>query len=52
MTASAVVTVMPEVGETQRADLLNLLVVDDERSVRDGCREVAQSLGFSTFVAD
>jgi len=52
MTASAVVTVMPEVGETQRADLLNLLVVDDERSVRDGCREVAQSLGFSTFVAE
>jgi two-component system response regulator HydG len=35
-----------------RADLLNLLVVDDERSVRDGCRDVAQSLGFSTFVAE
>jgi len=52
MTASAVVTVMPEVAETPRADLLNLLVVDDERSVRDGCREVAQSLGFSTFVAE
>ena len=39
-------------GETPRADLLNLLIVDDERSVRDGCREVAQSLGFSTFVAE
>ena len=43
---------MPSLGETARADLLNLLVVDDERSVRDGCREVAQSLGFSTFVAE
>jgi len=43
---------MPNLGETPRADLLNLLIVDDERSVRDGCREVAQSLGFSTFVAE
>ncbi len=43
---------MPSLGETARADLLNLLIVDDERSVRDGCREVAQSLGFSTFVAE
>jgi len=43
---------MPSMGETPRADLLNLLIVDDERSVRDGCREVAQSLGFSTFVAE
>ncbi len=43
---------MVNVGETLRADLLNLLVVDDERAVRDGCREVAQSLGFSTFAAE
>ena len=34
------------------ANLLNLLIVDDERSIRDGCREVAQSLGFTTYVAD
>ncbi|MDT8070779.1 MAG: sigma-54 dependent transcriptional regulator [Terriglobia bacterium] len=33
-------------------NLLNLLIVDDERSIRDGCREVAQSLGFTTYVAD
>ena len=52
MTASLAVSSMPTLGETARADLLNLLVVDDERSVRDGCREVAQSLGFSTFVAE
>ncbi len=52
MTASIAVSAMPNLGETVRADLLNLLIVDDERSVRDGCREVAQSLGFSTFVAE
>lgn len=34
------------------ANLLNLLIVDDERSIRVGCREVAQSLGFTTYVAD
>lgn len=34
------------------ANLLNLLIVDDDRSIRDGCREVAQSLGFTTYVAD
>jgi DNA-binding NtrC family response regulator len=26
--------------------------VDDERSIREACREVAQSLGFSAYVAD
>lgn len=26
--------------------------MDDERSIREACREVAQSLGFTTFVAD
>jgi two-component system response regulator HydG len=31
---------------------LNLLIVDDERSMRESCREVAHSLGFNTRVAD
>ena len=31
---------------------LNLLIVDDERSMRDSCREVAHSLGFNSQVAD
>ncbi|HEX6879008.1 MAG TPA: response regulator, partial [Terriglobales bacterium] len=31
---------------------MNLLIVDDERAIRDGCREVAQSLGFTTYIAD
>jgi two-component system response regulator HydG len=36
----------------EAANFLNLLIVDDERSVREACREVALSLGFSAFVAD
>jgi DNA-binding NtrC family response regulator len=38
--------------EAAEANLLNLLIVDDERSIRDGCREVAQGLGFTTYIAD
>ena len=43
------ITAIPQV---EPANFLNLLIVDDERSIREACREVAQSLGFSTFVAD
>jgi DNA-binding NtrC family response regulator len=32
--------------------LANLLVVDDERAIRDGCREAAQSVGYHAFVAE
>ncbi len=32
--------------------LANLLVVDDERAIRDGCREAAQSIGYNAFVAE
>src|ERR1043165_10313594 len=38
--------------EIPGANLLNLLVVDDERAVREGCKEAAQTAGFNTFVAD
>jgi DNA-binding NtrC family response regulator len=38
--------------QIQAANFLNLLIVDDERSIREACREVAQSLGFNTFTAD
>ncbi len=47
----ATVESMPEIQE-QRTELLNLLIVEDERAVREGCKEVAQSLGMSTFVAE
>ena len=43
---------MPPHEETPRAELLNLLIVDDERAVREACRDVAQSLGYATFVAE
>jgi two-component system response regulator HydG len=32
--------------------IANLLIVDDERSVRDGCREVGVMSGFNAFVAE
>ena len=38
--------------QVEPANFLNLLIVDDERSIREACREVAQSLGFSAFSAD
>jgi DNA-binding NtrC family response regulator len=34
------------------ASLLNLLIVEDERSVRECCREVARTLGFSAQMAE
>jgi DNA-binding NtrC family response regulator len=51
MTTAAI---SPTAGSPQLlpANFLNLLIVDDERSIREACREVAQSLGFTTFVAD
>ena len=36
----------------QSRALLNLLVVDDERSVRDACREAASALGYHASVAE
>ena len=49
MIASAETTLTREIAG---ANLLNLMVVDDERSVREGCRDAAQIAGFNTFVAD
>jgi DNA-binding NtrC family response regulator len=49
---TAAPTTAPNPLQLQAANFLNLLVVDDERSVRDVCREVAQSLGFNTSVAE
>jgi DNA-binding NtrC family response regulator len=48
-TAEATVSHQPQI---EGANFLNLLVVDDERAIRDACREVAQSLGFNASVAD
>ncbi len=43
---------VPVVPQIESAKFLNLLIVDDERAIRDACREVAQSLGFTAFTAD
>src|SRR5215470_3691054 len=43
---------LPATPQIEGANFLNLLVVDDERSIREACREIAQSLGFNTFTAD
>ncbi len=50
MTSAAAVS--PNVLQIEGANFLNLMIVDDERAIRDVCREVAQSLGFTTSVAD
>jgi DNA-binding NtrC family response regulator len=44
--------VVPTRKQIAGADLLNLLVVDDEKAVRESCREAAQINGFNTFVAE
>src|ERR1700704_5799788 len=38
--------------QLEGANFLNLLIVDDDRTIREACREVAQSLGFNTQIAD
>jgi two-component system response regulator HydG len=47
--ASPIVLNFPQI---EGANFLNLLIVDDNVSVREACREVAQSLGFNTQVAE
>src|ERR1035441_5155655 len=38
--------------QIEAANFLNLLIVDDERSIREAFREVAQSLGYTAYTAD
>ncbi|MGB9074012.1 MAG: sigma-54 dependent transcriptional regulator [Terriglobales bacterium] len=38
--------------QIEGANFLDLLIVDDDRVVREACREVAQALGFNTQVAE
>src|ERR1035438_9705670 len=40
------------VAQIEGDNFLNLLIVDDDRIVRDACRDVAQSLGFNTHLSD
>jgi two-component system response regulator HydG len=49
LVADPVVSPAPQI---EGANFLNLLIVDDDRSVREACRAVAQALGFSAQVAE
>jgi len=49
MLTEAVAAPTPQI---EGANFLNLLVVDDDHAIREACREVAQSLGFSAQAAD
>jgi DNA-binding NtrC family response regulator len=52
MTAAAAASNLAPSPQIMAANYLNLLIVDDERSIREACREVALSLGFMAHVAD
>lgn len=38
--------------EIAGATLLNLLIIDDDRAIRECCRDAAHAAGFNTFIAD
>jgi two-component system response regulator HydG len=51
--STAVATATPFIPpQIEGANFLNLLIIDDERAIREVCREVAQTMGFNTSVAD
>jgi DNA-binding NtrC family response regulator len=43
---------MAPITQIEGANLLNLIIVDDDRAIREACREIALSLGFKVFVAE
>ena len=49
---SAAFAPVAHLPQIEPANFLNLLIIDDERSIREACREVAQSLGYCACVAD
>jgi len=46
------IATIPNLPQIEGANLLNLMIVDDERAIREVCRDVAQTLGFHTSIAD
>lgn len=46
------VAVVEAMQATRQVLAPNLLVVDDERAIREGCKEAAQSIGFNAFTAE
>jgi len=50
---AALLTRSPEhTSQIEGANFLNLLIVDDDRTIREACRDVAHSLGFNPQVAE
>src|SRR5216684_2068449 len=52
MSTATSIAAFPTAPQIAGANYPNLLIVDDERAIREACREVAQSLGFNTQVAE
>ena len=52
MSSPATTTDPHHLPQIEGANFLNLLIVDDSLMVREACREVAQSLGFNSVVAE
>jgi DNA-binding NtrC family response regulator len=52
MSTATSIAAFPTAPQIEGANFLNLLIVNDERAIREACREVAQSLGFNTQVAE
>ena len=50
MTTAEAVSTHP--AQIDRANFLNLLIVDDDRAIREACREIAQGRGFRAYAAD
>src|SRR5436190_19591690 len=46
------IATIPNLPQIEGANLLNLMIVDDERAIREVCRDLAQTLGFHTSIAD
>src|SRR5438105_5991583 len=46
------IATIPNLPQIEGANLLNLMIVDDVRAIREVCRDVAQTLGFHTSIAD
>jgi len=50
MSTATAPAIQPHKSEV--ANFLNLVVVDDERAIRETCREVARGLGYNALAAD
>ena len=48
----SIVEIVPSKRQIPGAELLTLLVVDDEKAVRESCRDAAQINGFNSLIAD